>query len=83
MLARIKKKPSRVTMFGASHSGRILTKAFHYHYISVRALGGGMWEKAYPWTEDVFRDRGLVNCRVLVGSQVNKSIVRDALGFYK
>lgn len=26
----MKKNPSRVTMLGASDSGRILTKAFHY-----------------------------------------------------
>jgi hypothetical protein len=29
---RTKKNPMRVTMFGASHMGRILTKAFHYAY---------------------------------------------------
>lgn len=29
MLARMKKKPKRVTMFGAIHSGKTLTKAFH------------------------------------------------------
>lgn len=29
MLARTKKNPTRVTIFGAIHMGRILTKAFH------------------------------------------------------
>ena len=38
-LIKIQKKPKSVTMFGASHRGRTLTKAFHYKPIKIRILG--------------------------------------------
>lgn len=37
MLTRMQKNPNRVTRFGASHSGRSLTKAFHFN-LSAAAI---------------------------------------------
>lgn len=35
MLIRMQKNPNRVTKFGANHSGRSLTKAFHFNLSAV------------------------------------------------
>jgi hypothetical protein len=61
----MKKKPNKVTRFGASHSGRSSTKPFHCACIrtccSVRDRDG-----AYVVLKDVAGDEGFIDARVFV-----------------
>lgn len=72
----MKKKPNKVTMFGASHSGRSSTTAFHCFFSCWSKISGpyrqyktgsGNGEVSYVVFQDVPRDQGLVDARVLVG----------------
>lgn len=75
-------------MFGASHNGRMLTKAFHCRCAGV--LAGFCVRRqlleigdAYPGAEDVLGDGGFVDAGVFVGLEVDESIVGDAVdGFF-
>lgn len=95
-LSTMHMNPSRVTMFGASHSGNSSTKAFHCVYSQLcplctsqstpsRTARGAAGreagqEAAYIWPEDVIGYRRLVDGRVLIRLEVDERIVRDALG---
>lgn len=81
----MKKKPNKVTIFGASHSGRSSTTAFHYFFhvgprsLIVRSTGIGNREVSYIVLQDVPRDQRLVDARVLVGFKMYKGLFRDTL----
>jgi hypothetical protein len=74
----MKKNPSNVTIFGASHNGRSCTKPFHYvfqqsswfHLRSVRA---------YVVFQDVIRYQGLVDARIFIRLQMNQGLLGHAL----
>lgn len=75
---RMKKNPSRVTMFGASHNGSNSTKAFHYVLLSNLYRGFGELA-AYVVLENIIRNQGLVDAGILVGLEMNKRFFRHAL----
>lgn len=90
MLPRMKKKPSRVTRFGASHMGSSSTKPFHCRdtleplsCAAARAaccLGpAGKGRAAYVVLEDVSRDEGLVDARILVRPEMLQRVLGHAL----
>ena len=87
-LPSIKKKPSSVTIFGASHNGSSLTKLSHCVFATLiswgRACGGqdrrgaGVEVGAYVWFQYVFGDGRLVDGGIFVRLEVNESIFRYA-----
>jgi hypothetical protein len=84
IFAKMKPKPIRVTIFGASHSGRSSTKAFHcdIKMLSIRDQERESREgflSAYVWLQDILGYRRLVDRGILVGFEMNQGIVRDTL----
>ncbi len=76
-LARMQKKPRSVTMFGASHNGRSLTKPFHYVTLQLSRNKAEMqWSRAYIVFENVPRDQGFVDARVFVRLKMDESVLR-------
>jgi hypothetical protein len=77
----MKKNPSSVTRFGASHNGNNSTKPFHCCLLE-RARGNSAARRqgeAYIVFEDVAGDGGFVNARVFVRFQMLQRIFGDAL----
>jgi hypothetical protein len=68
---RMKKNPSKVTMLGASHSGRSSTNAFHYNPSADFFIG--VWG-AYVVLEDIVRNQRFVDTRILVRLQMDESL---------
>lgn len=85
----MQKNPNRVTMFGASQSGRNSTHAFHY-VLSVAVhshphfeLGrrrGGIGGATYVVSQDIITYPTLIHTAVLVALQMHQRILAQALG---
>jgi hypothetical protein len=75
---RMKKNPSNVTMFGASHNGRSCTKPFHYIFQQSPSLQLEI-PRAYVVFQDIIRYQGLVDTRIFIGFQMNQGLFGHAL----
>jgi hypothetical protein len=75
---RMKKNPNNVTMLGASHSGKSSTNAFHYNISAKLFCCSGPFA-AHIVFEDIIRNQGLVDTRILVGLEMDESFFRHAL----
>lgn len=72
----MKQNPSRVTMFGASHRGRILTNAFHFGRLVFKSRRfDDRHGSAYPGTEDILGNGRFVDGRVFVRAKMEQCIV--------
>jgi hypothetical protein len=76
---RIKQNPISVTIFGASHNGSSSTKPFHYNTRQDVSPLHMFSMDAYVVLEDIVRNKGFVDARVLVGPQMDKGLLRHAL----
>lgn len=76
----MKKKPNKVTRFGASQSGSNSTNPFHYSALAQRQKGcGGVWSEAHVVFKDISRYEGFIDARVLVRMQMLQRVFGNAL----
>lgn len=76
-LPKMKKKPSSVTILGASHIGSSLTKPFHYQLSECILLLRSLRKCAYIMSEYVVWNVWFVDGRVLVRLEVDQGILGE------